>query len=117
MPIETLTDVYTRLHAEGYTGQCRAQESGICFLSSPATFSPEAIRVDHVVRLEGTSAPSEQVVVFALTSPDGDQGTYCVTHGPDIDILDADMLQRLDLQSADDYVRQEESEQPDRVLL
>lgn len=59
-------------------------------------YAPEDLRVDGVFRLEGTSAPDESVVLFAIRSPDGScKGTFTSAHGVDSDPLDADTMQRL----------------------
>lgn len=96
MPTESIQHLMTRLNEQGFTDQCRADDDGIHFCKGREVFAPEDLDVKEVVRIEGTSAPDEQVMIFALTSPDGKlAGTYCVGHGPDMDPTDADMMQRL----------------------
>lgn len=106
MATETLTELCQRLHEEGYAGQCRAEAEGLRFLPDAGVFAPADVRVDQVIRLEGSSVPSEQTVVFAVATPDGkQQATYCVCFGPETDPLDAAMMQELDLRTADDAAR------------
>jgi hypothetical protein len=96
MPTESMVDIYNSLTQAGYTDQCRATPEGLRFLHADAIYDPEDVQVDKVIRLEGNSVPSEEVVIFALRSPDGAQKcTYSVSHGADMDPIDADMLQRL----------------------
>lgn len=99
--METISQAVTRLHEQGYTGQCRAEPGGLRFLDDGALVAAEAVVVEEVVRLEGTSTPDEQAVVFAVRSPDGDRrATFCVTYGPDMDPDDCDIMQRLDVRPA-----------------
>ncbi len=103
MATETLVELLQRLHEQGYEGQCRAETTGLRFLPDGGVVAPADVQVDQVIRLEGTSAPGEQTIVFAVTTPDrARQATYCVCFGPDTDPLDADMMQELDIRAADD---------------
>lgn len=98
MPTQPLPELLQRLTKEGYTDVCRAEEDGLHFLHSHAAYPAEDLKVEQVFRLEGTSAPDEQVVVFALVSPDGKcRGTFSSPHGVDTDPLDADAIQRLSM--------------------
>ncbi|RYF30151.1 MAG: hypothetical protein EOO38_32640 [Cytophagaceae bacterium] len=96
MPTESLPDVLTRLSDRGFNDQCRADAQGIHFLRGQAVFAPEDLIVDDVIRLEGTSAPDEQIAIYALISPDGNlRGSYTVPHGTDEDRHDTDAILRL----------------------
>lgn len=96
MAAQTLPDLMKKLHAQGYTAVCRSEEEGLRFAPDNVVFAPEELRVDGVFRLEGTSAPDESVVLFAVQSPDGQcKGTFTSAHGVDSDPLDADAMQRL----------------------
>lgn len=105
MPTEDITSALARLNAEGFTDSCRVEEDGIHFTQAKAVHSPEALAVEQVIRLEGTSAPDEQTAVFALRSQDGaHKGTFCHSYSPTADALDADAAQRFDasqIQSAE----------------
>ena len=95
--METMTDICKRLETEGYTGQCRAEINGLRFLPDVGTFDPSKLHIDQVIRLEGNSVPSEETIIFALSTPDRQtRATYCVSFGPAIDPLDADILEQLD---------------------
>ena len=95
--METMIDICKRLDTEGYTGQCRAETNGLRFLPDVGTFDPRKLHIDQVIRIEGTSVPSEETIIFALATPDRQaRATYCVNFGPAIDPLDADILEQLD---------------------
>lgn len=94
--METISQTLGRLSEQGYTGQCRAEEDGLRFLEDGSLYAPEEVVVEEVVRLEGTSSPDEESVVFAIASPHGEQrATLCVTYGHNMDPLDSDVVTRL----------------------
>lgn len=96
MPTESLPDVLARLSERGFNDQCRAEADGIRFLRGQAIFAPEELIVEEIIRLEGTSAPDEQIAIYALISPDGNlRGSYTVPHGTDEDRLDTEAILRL----------------------
>ena len=101
MEHETIVEVYSRLNKLGYTSTCRAQRDGLFLQRENRLVRAEDVVVDDVIRLEGTSAPSEEVMVFALSAPDKSwRATYCVTHGPELGPEDVAMMQALDLRRA-----------------
>lgn len=94
--METISQAVGRLSEQGYTDQCRAEAGGVRFLEDGALYSPEDIVVEEVVRLEGTSSPDEESVVFAISSPAGGQrGTLCIAFGSGMDETDSEMVNRL----------------------
>lgn len=102
MEHETIVEVYSRLNHAGYTGTCRAEPLGLRVItedrSAEMTVDPNRLLVDEVVRLEGTSAPSEEILIFALRTDDERwRGTWCITHGPELAPEDVDVAQALQL--------------------
>ncbi len=96
MYMETISQAVGRLSEEGYTEQCRAEVGGVRFLDDGAIYEPEQVVVEEVIRLEGTSAPDEESVVFALRSPDGQsRGTLCMSYGSQMDPIDSEVIARL----------------------
>ena len=81
--METMLDVMTRLQKKGYGASCRAAASGgLEVIASDRIMKPEEIVVDETIRIEGTSSPDEEAMIFALRSRDGAvQATFCVAHG------------------------------------
>ena len=111
MPTESLPDVLTRLSERGFNDQCRADGKRIHFMRGQGSFKPEDVIVEEVIRLEGTSAPDEQVAVYALASPKGDmRGSYTVPHGIEVDPVDAAAIARLNIR--DDARQPDASPEP-----
>ena len=95
MATGSLATVIEKLTEEGYTDTCRTEDDGIRFARCGQVYAPEDLKVDQVIRCEGTSAPDEEVMLFALQSPDGQhKATFSSPHGVDCDPLDADAVQR-----------------------
>ena len=96
MATGSIAEVIDKLNDEGYTDSCRTEEDGVHFARCGQVYAPEDLQVDQVIRCEGTSSPDEEVVLFALQSPDGQfKATFTSPHGIDSDPLDADAMQRL----------------------
>ena len=98
--METITEVVGRLGQKGYTGQFRAESGGLRYLGTDTLFQPEELQVEEMVRLEGTSAPDEETVVFAISTPDAERATYCVNYGPNMDPADMSAVSRLQVHTA-----------------
>jgi 2-methylisocitrate lyase-like PEP mutase family enzyme len=94
--METIAEALRRLAASGYVDDFRAEPGGLRATSSGRLHAPDALRVDEIVRFEGESDPGDEAVVFALTAEaDGTKGTYTTAYGPEMDALDAEIVQRL----------------------
>ena len=105
MDSETIVDTYARLNKQGYTGTCRAEERGMKVItqdrSHEATCAAKDLEVDDIIRLEGTSSPSEEVVIFAMRSSDNRwKGTWCVTHGTQLSPAEVTMMQALNVRGS-----------------
>lgn len=93
---EMLSEAIERLNAAGYTHDFRGEKEGIRDVVGDKLYRAESLRVDEVVRFEGTTDPDEEAILFALRSEeDGVQGTYVVAYGPSVDPLDAQIVQKL----------------------
>lgn len=93
--METLSEAIERLAELGYSKSFRAKGDGtLC--TDEATFEPEALIVDEVVRFEGASDPADASILFALRTPDGaTRGTFNTAYGPVADARSAAVLHRL----------------------
>jgi hypothetical protein len=95
-PMETMVDAIRRFGTRGYKDAFQARPEGLRSLATGDVFSPEDLVVEDVARFEGQSDPGDEATIFALRSRDGvTRGTYTVTFGTEMDILDAQMVPRL----------------------
>jgi len=95
----TLVEALESLAAEGFAADFRVVAGDrpmIRCSSCGVVISPEDAEVVRIIRLEGTSDPSEEVVVAGIRcSGCGSQGTLVATYGPIADGADADVVAAL----------------------
>jgi len=96
MSMESMVDALRRFGKRGYTDEFQAKPGGLRSLATGKVFPPEGLIVEDVARFEGASDPGDEATIFALRSEEGEtRGTYTVTFGPAMDVLDAEMVPRL----------------------
>lgn len=81
-PMETMVEALERLRAEGYEADYTITEEGRV-RSADRDWQPDQITIDHIVRFEGMSNPSDEAMLLAVTGPDGTRGTLSVPYGPE----------------------------------
>jgi hypothetical protein len=96
MAMETEQQAIARLRAAGYEYEFEMVEDGIRCPECDQVVAPEEVRIDETVRFEGSSNPSDEAVVFALSSgPCGHKGTLTSAFGPSVGGEVADVFRRL----------------------
>lgn len=101
MSTESVSGTIARLSAAGYSDDFRAEAGGLRAVNAGCVHAPELMRVDEVIRFEGTSDPDDEAIVFALRcEPHGVKGTYAAPYGADVPGCDAEMLLRLAIRRA-----------------
>jgi hypothetical protein len=80
--METLSEAIARLERLGFSGSFQPLDGCLRALGAERSFAPAELVVEEVVRFEGDSDPSEQAILFALRSPEGDvRGTFVASYG------------------------------------
>src|SRR5262249_24575831 len=93
---ESLSEALKRLGAKGFTHGLRASHRTLRDLVTGATYPPERLQIEEIVRFEGDSDPDEQATLFALRSQAGSPlGTYVVVYGAGMPQEDAEVVHRL----------------------
>ncbi len=91
-----LTDTIQELEAEGYVENLVPRFDHFECRSSKILIYPNEIEVDKVIRLENTSDPDDQAIVFAISIPKKNlKGLYVDSYGTYHDDLSKDILDRL----------------------
>jgi hypothetical protein len=94
--METLSQALERLGAKGFAHDLRASHCELRDVVTGATYPPERLRIEEVVRFEGESDPDEQATLFALRSQAGRPlGTYVVVYGAGMPAEDSEVVHRL----------------------
>lgn len=93
---QTVSDVLSRLHKEGYTADFRANNGRFTSMPGEIDMDPDQVIVDKIYRFEGETNLEDEEIIFALSCPQHNiKGTYLVAFGAKMDPLDADIVQRL----------------------
>lgn len=96
---ETVTEAINDLKARGYKldfnlafDKLICHENGVCL--NPAEFE-----ISEVHRFEGDTNPSDEDVVYAITSRDGSiKGVLSAAYGMYADAVSSEMLQKMNVQ-------------------
>jgi len=96
MALESLAQAIARLERRGFRHSLRARGGELRVDHGGASFAPEDLEIDEIVRFEGETDPAEEVALFALRGPDGEPlGTYASMYGPATPPEDAAVVRRL----------------------
>ncbi len=93
---ETVTEALSKLKEIGYTldfnirfDQLHCAENNICL-------HPEAFEITEIFRFEGDTNPSDEDIVYAITSIDGKwKGTLTSAYGMYADSVSTEMIRKL----------------------
>ncbi|TJZ63554.1 phosphoribosylpyrophosphate synthetase [Sphingobacterium olei] len=66
-----LTDILEKLKSEGYTQDFNIADDCIICSNNNTTLDPSTFRIDRYFRFEGETDPSDQAIVYAISSKDG----------------------------------------------
>ena len=94
----TLSDALATLEDEGFKAQFATRDAGrIQCLTCRGLNEPASVRLERIIRLEGTSDPSEEMAVVGLVCPAcSARGTLALSFGPEASVEDAIAFRELD---------------------
>jgi hypothetical protein len=90
--METMSEATTRLRAAGYVENWIAEDGKLRCFTCTATYEPESVTVDEVVRFEGPSDPGDEAILFALSGPCGHRGQFSAAYGPETSVEDVRVI-------------------------
>ena len=94
--LESLTHRLNKLEDEGYTQHFYIKKDEI-HASGKKIFSPEALKIDSVYRIEDDSDPTHQTLVYAIQNKKGScKGTLVTIHGVYSDPATDKIIEKLD---------------------
>ena len=100
--METPSDAIRRLQADGYDGNWFVNsDHDLECNETGEVVQPSHVQIDHILRFEGQSDPGDMTIVFALHTPSGSKGIYSAPFGKDTPPEDADVIARMQHQTAD----------------
>ena len=80
----------------GFGTQFQAIEKGLKSLKTNKMFQPEEIKIVHYYRFEGESDPSDNAIIYALETSDGERGTLVDAFGPYSDSQVTSFIQQVE---------------------
>jgi len=96
---DTLSEAMNALKADGFTLDFNAAFDKIQCMENDACLRPEEFEITQVHRFEGMTNPSDQSVLYAIESKQGDlKGLLVGAYGAYSEDMDADMLRKLSIQ-------------------
>ncbi|MBE2218854.1 MAG: phosphoribosylpyrophosphate synthetase [Ignavibacteria bacterium] len=81
--MKTVTEITDTLREEGYIHDYSIKNDSICCEDSgeDSYFKPEELIIEKTERYEGDSDPSDNAIVYAITSIDGKKGVLVDSYG------------------------------------
>lgn len=88
---DTLSQAVNFLTKNGYKEGFEAGKDKIIGNFSKKEYTPEELMIVDFYRFEGTTAPQDQAIVFAINANDGTKGTlimsYSAEHNQNVDLI------------------------------
>lgn len=85
--MQTLSAVITKLTQKGYEVQFKVTDEGMVSLSSNKVYKPNQVKICHFYRFEGESNPSDNSILYAIETREGEKGTLVDGYGATSDEL------------------------------
>lgn len=91
--MSTLSGCMTSLMKKGYKENLQVKKAGLVVAGEDKTYKPTDVRIDNFYRFEGSSNPSDNAVLYAVSMQDGKKGTLVDAYGSDADELIGEFVQ------------------------
>lgn len=92
----TLSKCLDSLKSSGYETQFQATEQGLLSLKTQRIFHPDEVKIAHYYRYEGESDPSDNAIIYAIETANGERGTLVDAFGPYNDSQVTNFLQQVE---------------------
>ncbi|WP_179320370.1 hypothetical protein [Winogradskyella helgolandensis] len=79
-------DFLSQYQEKGYTSNFRVENEKLIASGEDNTYKPEDVHVVAEHRYEGMSNPSDQSILYVITTDDGKKGTLINAYGPSADL-------------------------------
>jgi hypothetical protein len=93
--MKSLVTIINDLHKTGYKTQFKATAIGLLSLTSMNMFKSFQIKIVHFYRFEGESDPSDNSIVYAIKTIDGEKGTLVDGYGTASDPLISEFMSKV----------------------
>lgn len=79
--MKTLVSCTNMLDNLGFTTQFKAETRGLESLTTKRLYQPEEVKVVNFYRFEGASNPSDNSILYAIETNNGERGTLTDAYG------------------------------------
>jgi hypothetical protein len=90
---DTVTEAVTDLRRRGFTVDFNLEEN--CIVCHEHKFDPQDFEIVEVHRFEGNSDPSDEAIIYAITSNTGMKGILVNGYGISANSMTSDMAAKL----------------------
>jgi hypothetical protein len=80
--MKTMVSCLNSLLTQGFETQFKAVKNGLKSLTTEKVYTPEEVQVLNFYRFEGESDPSDNSILFAIETNNGERGTLIDAYGP-----------------------------------
>ena len=94
--MKTLVSCLNTLLTSGFEIQFKAMKSGLKSLTTEKIYKPEQVKVLNFYRFEGESDPSDNSILYAIETSDGERGTLIDAYGPYSDTNVTNFMQQVE---------------------
>lgn len=90
-----MVSIINSLLTEGFKTQFRAVDKGLKSLATQKIFRPNEVKIVNFYRFEGESDPSDNAILYAIETNDGEKGTLTDSYGAYNDTNIAKFIQQV----------------------
>lgn len=95
--MESLVSVLSSLTVSEFITQFKMIKEGLVSMTTQKTFEPAEVEILHFYRFEGESNPSDNAILYAIETNDGEKGTIVDAYGMYNDVLVTNFMKLVDI--------------------
>jgi hypothetical protein len=110
--MKTLSSCTRMLSQRGFETQFKAHRNGLESLNTHEMYGPQDVKIVDFYRFEGESDPSDNVILYAIETSEGEKGTLTDAYGAYYDAKVSEFIKEVEeIQKRSAHKQDEESEQ------
>jgi len=79
--MKTMVSCTNMLYKLGFSAQFKASTEGLLSLTTKKLYKPEDVKIVNFYRFEGDSNPSDNAILYAIETSEGEHGTLTDAYG------------------------------------
>ncbi len=94
--MKTMSSCTRKLSKDGFTVQFKAHKRGLESLDTNKIFEPKDVKIVNFYRFEGESDPSDNAILYAIETNNGEKGTLVDAYGVYTDLKVSDFVKQVE---------------------